>query len=307
MNFSHISVMPNECIQMLNIKKDGIYFDGTAGGGGHSALIAEKITTGRVISTDIDIDAVTAAKQRLADYPCSTVLKRSYTQVTEVLEELEIDGIDGMLLDLGVSSHQLDTRERGFSYHGEAPLDMRMGDTEKTAQHVVNNYDVNELTKMFRDNADEKFARKMAYAICDAREETEITTTAQLSEIINTAMPAAVRRAGNPSKSAFQAIRIEVNNEFDNIREGITAGFDALNTGGRMCIITFHSIEDRIVKNLFREFATGCTCPKDFPICVCGKTPRGKIITRKPMIPTPEEIEINIRSRSAKVRVIEKL
>ena len=308
MSFSHISVLLRETIDYMQIKPDGIYVDGTAGGGGHSAEIAKLLTTGRLIATDVDPAAVKAATERLAPYgDRAIVVHSSYSDIDLVLEELGIDGIDGMTMDLGVSSHQLDTLERGFSYHGDNPLDMRMSGEGTTAADVVNTYSFEELCRILRENADEKFAPRIAKAIIAAREKEEIKTTKQFSEIVNNSLPAAARRSGNPSKTVFQAIRIEVNHEFDHIKEGIEKGFEALRSGGRLCIITFHSIEDRIVKNAFRKLTEGCTCPKDFPVCVCGKTPRGKIITKKALAPTDEEVTENKRSRSARLRVIEKL
>ncbi len=308
MDFSHVSVLLEETIDAMNINPQGIYVDGTAGGGGHSAEIAKRLSTGKLIATDIDPEAIAAAKEKLAIYgDRAVVVRSSYSDIDTVLLDLNIDKIDGMTMDLGVSSHQLDTEERGFSYHGDAPLDMRMSTEGMTGADIVNTYSFEALCRMFRENADEKFAPKMAKAIIAAREIEPITTTGKLSTIINNSLPAAVRRKGNPSKTAFQAIRIEVNGEFENIRLGIRKGFEALKPGGRLCIITFHSIEDRIVKSAFKKLTEGCTCPKEFPVCICGKTPKGAIVAKKGISPTQAEISDNKRSRSARLRVIEKL
>lgn len=308
MEFSHVSVLLDETIDALCIKPDGIYVDGTAGGGGHSAEIAKRLTTGKLIATDVDPSAIEASEKKLSEFGSRAIVVRSsYSMIDNVLKDLGIEAIDGMTMDLGVSSYQLDTQERGFSYHGDAPLDMRMSDEGMTGADIVNTYSFEELCRMFRENADEKFAPRMAKAIIAQREITPIMTTGMLSQTINNSLPAAVRRNGNPSKTAFQAIRIEVNGELENIRDGINKGFEALKPGGRLCIITFHSIEDRIVKNEFKKLAQGCTCPKEFPICICGKKPRGEIVTKKGIPPTEEEILGNKRSRSARLRVIEKI
>lgn len=308
MEFSHVSVLLEETISYLQVKPDGVYVDGTAGGGGHSAAIADLLTIGRVIATDIDPEAVQAAGNRLKPFgPRATVVHASYAEIDRVLKDLHIDQIDGMVLDLGVSSHQLDAGERGFSYHQDSKLDMRMSQEGPTAADLVNTYSFEELCRVLRENADEKFAPRIAKAIVEARSKEEIVTTLQLSQIVNEAFPAAVRRKGNPSKTVFQAIRIEVNHEFDHIKEGIEKGFEMLKPGGRLCIITFHSIEDRIVKNAYRKLTEGCTCPKDFPVCVCGKKPKGKVITKKALAPTDREVIENRRSRSARLRVIEKI
>ncbi len=306
-NFSHITVMLNESVDALDIKKDGIYIDGTAGGGGHSELIAKKLGSGRLIAIDIDREAVAAATQRLAPYDNVLVLEGSYSDVSQIAKENGIDEIDGFLIDVGVSSFQLDAAGRGFSYHVDEPLDMRMGQTEKTAKDVVNEYSEKELANLFFNYGDEKYSFKIAGAIVRYREKTAITTTKQLSEIIGEAVPASYRRKGHPSRKVFQAIRIEVNQEFENIRRGIEGAFELLKKGGRLCVISFHSKEDALVKNTFKQYFLGCECPSDFPVCVCGKKPRAKKISKRGIEPTEQEVLENRRSRSARLRVIEKL
>lgn len=306
MDFKHIPVLLSETLNGLNIDSCGIYVDGTAGGAGHSGEIAKRLTTGRLIALDRDPDAVETATQRLKGLP-ATVVKCNYKDMRSALDSLGIESVDGILLDIGVSSFQLDNRERGFSFHDDAKLDMRMSKEGATAADLVNNLDVAELIKILRDFGEEKFAYKIALKIADERKRGEITTTGQLAEIIASAVPAAVRRQGNPSRKSFQALRIAVNDELGALSDGIDAAWQCLKSGGRLAIITFHSLEDRIVKQKFKEYSTGCTCPPDIPICVCGKTPEGKLINGKPVTATEEELEINPRSRSAKLRVIEKL
>ena len=308
MEFEHVSVLLQECIDNLNIKPDGIYVDGTAGGAGHSREIAKRLTTGRLIAIDKDPDAIKTATERLRPYPCAQVVRGDFKDIPVILDNLGIDKVDGILLDLGVSSHQLDTAERGFSYHAEAKLDMRMSQEGLSAYDVVNGYSQEELTRILRDYSEEKFASKIAWFIVKEREEAPIETTGQLVEIIKKAIPAAARReGGHPAKRTFQAIRIEVNNELGVLRQCISDSFDRLAINGRFCIITFHSLEDRITKQMFAEFTKGCTCPPEFPICVCGKKPRAKLISRKPIEPSKEELERNNRSRSSKLRVLEKI
>ena len=308
--FSHYSVLLNECMDGLDIKPDGIYVDGTAGGAGHSSQIAVRLEDGRLIAIDQDETAVAVATQRLdALQKNTTVVRSNFCEMAKVCKELEIDGIDGVLLDLGVSSYQLDTAERGFSYSSDAPLDMRM-DNRKTlnAYTVVNTYSEQALKKILFDYGEERFAPQIASAIVRAREKKPIESTAELSDIVKYAIPSSAREGGHhPAKRSFQAIRIEVNAELDVIEPAIRDAVSLLNKGGRIAIITFHSLEDRIVKQTFASLATGCTCPKNFPICVCGNKPKVKIITKKPILPSSRELEENPRSRSAKLRIAEKL
>ena len=307
MGFHHIPVLLEECLCGLAIQPGGVYVDGTAGGAGHSSEIARRLTTGRLIALDKDPDAVKAARARLAAYPCATVVQSDFANMGEVLDELGVAGVDGVLLDLGVSSHQLDTAERGFSYLQDAPLDMRMSQIGTSARDVVNDWPPEELARIFREYGDEKFAWKIAQNIARAREKAPLETTLQLLEIIKQSVPAAVKREGNPGKQVFQAIRIAVNGEMESLSTALDAAFERLNPGGRLAIITFHSLEDRMVKHKFAAFTKGCTCPPDFPVCVCGKKPRGKLTPRRPIEPSEREQEENRRSRSARLRVIEKL
>ena len=306
MEFVHLPVMLDECIAGLNIDPAGIYVDGTAGGGGHSLAIAGRLTTGLLVSVDRDPDAIKAAGERLYGLNVKLV-KSDYRDVDLVLKDLGIDGINGMLLDLGVSSWQLDNRERGFSYHDDAPLDMRMSKEGMSAKDVVNGYSYEELSRIIFEYGEEKFARSIASNIVKKRESKPIESTAELAEIIKESVPQKVRREHNPCRKTFQAIRIEVNSELDALSEALDKGFEALKPGGRFAVITFHSLEDRLVKQRFAGFCQGCTCPPEFPVCVCGKKPRGKLITKKPIEPSEEETRINPRSRSAKLRIIEKL
>ena len=307
-NFQHVSVLLNESIEGLNIKPDGIYVDGTAGGAGHSSEIAKRLKTGRLIALDKDPDAIATATERLSKYPCATVIRSDFAEIPAVLDSLGIDKVDGVLLDLGVSSHQLDEAERGFSYHSEAPLDMRMSQEGLSAYDLVNGASGAELAKILYDYGEEKFAPRIVNAILDARAVKPIETTTELADIVRNAVPAAVRsKEGHPARKTFQAIRIAVNGELDRLSEALDRAFERLAPGGRFAIITFHSLEDRMVKQAFAEYTKGCTCPPEFPVCVCGKTPRGKLVSRKPIEPTPEELEVNHRSRSAKLRIIEKL
>ncbi len=306
MEFKHISVLLNESIDALDIKPDGIYVDGTAGGAGHSSEIAKRLKGGRLIALDQDPDAVKIATERLKDLPAQ-VVKSNFSEISNVLGSLGIEKIDGLLLDLGVSSYQLDTAERGFSFHNDAPLDMRMSKEGVTAADLVNSLDVNELTTIFRDYGEEKFAYKIANKIVSVRQKAPIETTLQLAEIISGSVPAAYKRNGHPARKCFQALRIAVNGELDCIATTLNDAFEHLNIGGRIAVITFHSLEDRIVKRCFAEFCKGCVCPPDIPVCVCGKTPRGRFVSKKPIEPTQGEIEVNQRSRSAKLRVIEKI
>ena len=310
LNFSHRPVMLDECIESLAIKADGIYVDGTAGGGGHSFEIASRLTTGKLIAIDQDEAAIMAAGARLAPLgERAVVVRNNFRNVAQVCEQLGVDGIDGLLLDLGVSSYQLDTPSRGFSYQADAELDMRMDKRNPlSAYDVVNTYPCEELRRILFEYGEERFAPRIAAAICNAREQAPIRTTGELVELIKKAIPAAARDGGHhPAKRSFQAIRIEVNAELDVIAPAIRSAVNLLRPGGRIVIITFHSLEDRIVKQTFANLTGGCTCPKNFPVCVCGNRPQVKIMTRKPILPTAAELEENRRSHSAKVRVAEKL
>ena len=307
-NFHHVSVLLEQCITGLNVRPDGIYVDGTLGGAGHSLEITKRLTTGRLIGIDKDKQALEAAGRKLEPYVQAQIVQGDFRDIPEILERLQIPAVDGILLDLGVSSYQLDTPERGFSYHHDAPLDMRMSDSGKSAYDVIAGYTADELTKIFYTFGEEKFARKIAANIVATRSQRPIETTGQLVEIIKASIPAAARReGGHPAKRVFQAIRIEVNEELESLRQCLDTAFDCLRPGGRFAVITFHSLEDRMVKQAFAGYARGCTCPPDFPVCVCGKKPRGKQISRKPILPSREELEQNNRSRSAKLRIIEKL
>ena len=310
MEFNHISVLLNECLEGLNIKENGIYVDGTLGGAGHSSEILKRLSNeGRLIGIDQDTDALKAAKERLKNYSNVTFVHSNFSSIENVLNNLNIDGVDGILMDLGVSSYQLDEGERGFSYMKDAPLDMRMyRDNDFSAYNVINEYSEEDLYRIIRDYGEEKFARRIASFIVENRQEKNIETTLELVEIIKSAIPAKARREGpHPAKRTIQAIRIEVNSELSILNKTIEDGVGKLNKGGRMAIITFHSLEDRIVKNKFRDLAVSCRCPKEFPVCVCGEKAKVKVISRKAIEPTKEEVDINPRSRSAKLRVIEKL
>lgn len=308
--FKHTSVLLAESLEGLNIKPDGIYVDGTLGGGGHAEEICKMLSEqGTLIGIDRDRDALAAAEARLAPYPCNKIFVQSnYSEIQSILKERKISGIDGALLDLGVSSFQLDTPERGFSYMQEAPLDMRMNRNDSfTAYDVVNNYTQKELTRVINKYGEERWAARIAAFIDKERKKEPITTTHQLVDIIKAAIPAAARREGpHPAKRTFQAIRIEVNDELGQLEKAVAAFCDVLNEGGRFCVITFHSLEDRIVKETFQQRLNPCTCPKDFPQCVCGKVPDIIKITKKPTTPGELELAENPRSRSAKLRVVEK-
>lgn len=310
MEFKHVSVLLNECIEGLNIKEDGIYVDGTLGGGGHSLEILKRLSeNGTLIGVDQDKDALKAAGERLQNFKNVKFVHSNFYNIESILNNLEIEKIDGMLMDLGVSSYQLDEGERGFSYMQDAPLDMRMNrENSLSAYEVVNEYEEEEIYRIIRDYGEEKFAKRIARFIVESRGSKPIETTLELVEIIKAAIPAKARREGpHPAKRTFQAIRIEVNSELSILNKAIEDGVNRLNKGGRMAIITFHSLEDRIVKIKFKELATSCTCPKEFPICVCGGKAKVKLISRKAIEPTKEEVEENPRSRSAKLRVIEKI
>ena len=308
--FHHVSVLLEECIEGLNIKPDGIYVDGTLGGAGHSSRIAAELTTGRHIGIDRDPIALKAAAQRLKPWEDRVTLVHSnFCEIKSVLDGLNIEGVDGILLDLGVSSPQLDDGERGFSYMVDAPLDMRMNSGDAlTAETIVNTWSYEQLRRILFDYGEERYAPQIAAAICRRREEKPIKTTLELVDVIRSAMPAvALREKQHPAKRSFQAIRIAVNDELGAVREVMDTAIPKLNAGGRLAIITFHSLEDRIVKNGMTEASKGCTCPPSFPVCVCGKKPQVKLISRKPIVASDEELEANPRSRSAKLRVCEKL
>ena len=300
MEFLHKSVLLDEAVSALNIKPDGIYIDGTAGGAGHSLEIAKRLKSGMLYALDRDPDAVKTATDRLSGYNAK-VIQSCFSRMNEVMQGENVAGVDGILLDLGVSSFQLDNAERGFSYHKDAPLDMRMSKSGLTAADIVATYSAAELTRIFRDYGEEKFAYKIALKIADEREKQPIMSTLQLADIIASAVPAKARRDGHPARKCFQAIRIAVNGELDELRDALDKAFGLLNKDGALAIITFHSLEDRMVKQKFREYCTGCTCPPDFPVCVCGKKPLGKAL--KPITPTEEEIRENPRARSSRLRI----
>jgi len=309
--FTHIPVLLNECIDYLAIRPDGIYCDGTIGGGGHASRICGKLSDrGTLIGIDKDADAIEASRGKLADAGCKTVfVQDDYADIKAVLADQGIKGIDGALLDLGVSSYQLDNKERGFSYMQDAPLDMRMDQAgDLTAYDVINGYDRDAITRVISEYGEERWAKRIAEFIVERRKESPIRTTGELVDIIKAAIPAKARRNGpHPAKRTFQAIRIEVNNELEGLKSAVDDFIDVLNPGGRLCIITFHSLEDRIVKERFNKRFDPCICPPEFPVCVCGRVGDVKKITRKPVVPQDEEIEGNPRARSAKLRVIEKL
>ncbi|MDD6481076.1 MAG: 16S rRNA (cytosine(1402)-N(4))-methyltransferase RsmH [Lachnospiraceae bacterium] len=310
MEFKHTSVLLQETIEQLHIRPDGIYVDGTLGGGGHSLEICRRLTTGRLIGIDQDECAIAAATERLKDYQDKvTIVRSNYAQMKEVLEELGIQKVDGILLDLGVSSYQLDTPERGFTYRVEdAPLDMRMDKRQSlTAREIVNEYSEMELYRIIRDYGEDRFAKNIAKHIVRARKEKPIETTGELNAVIRGAIPMKVQATGgHPSKRTYQAIRIELNHELEVLQEHLDEMIEMLNDGGRICVITFHSLEDRIVKSNFKKNENPCTCPPDFPVCVCGKKSKGHVAVRKPILPTEEEISENSRSKSAKLRVFER-
>ena len=307
MEFQHISVLLQPCLDGLAIDPAGTYLDGTAGGAGHSREIAGRLTTGRLIALDQDPDAVAIAAERLKGLP-ARVVRANFRDAAKVLAELDIPAINGALLDLGVSSHQLDEADRGFSYHADAPLDMRMSQSGPTAADLVNSLSREELTRILRDYGEEPYAWQIAGKIVAVREQQPIETTLQLAELVAAAVPPAERRKHkNPARRTFQAIRIAVNSELDALNEGLDAIFDCLAPGGRFCVITFHSLEDRLVKNKFRRWAQRCTCPPEQPVCTCGGVPKAKLITRKPIEADAAEQAANRRSRSAKLRVLEKI
>ena len=311
MEFNHYSVLLNETIENLNIKPDGIYVDGTLGGGGHAYQVASRLSEkGRLIGIDQDADAIAAAGERLKEFGDKiTIIRSNYANMKEELHRIGVEKVDGIVLDLGVSSFQLDTPERGFTYRDEnAPLDMRMDDRQSlTAKDIVNGYSEMDLYRIIRDYGEDKFAKNIAKHIVQERAEKPIETTGELTEIIRASIPMKVQvTGGHPAKRTFQAIRIELNKELEVLQNNLDDMIDLLNPGGRICIITFHSLEDRIVKTNFKRNENPCTCPSDFPVCVCGKKSKGKVVTRKPILPSEEELEVNSRSKSAKLRVFER-
>lgn len=304
-SFHHIPVLFEETVDSLNIKPDGIYVDCTAGGGGHSREIAKRLTTGRLISIDRDPQAIETLRSRLSEFECVTLVHDNFFNIKNIISSLGISGADGILADLGVSSHQLDEPSRGFSFHHDAPLDMRMSLEGVSAAQVINSLEQKELQRIIFEYGEEKFAPSISKAIVRAREQKTIETTLELAEIIKSAVPAAARRDGHPARRTFQAIRIYVNGELDGLENAVSDMFDCLNPGGRLSIITFHSLEDRAVKHVFSSLTKGCTCPKNFPVCVCGKKPRAKVM--KAVSPGEQELADNSRSRSARLRTAEKL
>ncbi len=307
-SFSHQPVLFTETIDSLDIRPDGFYIDGTAGGGGHSEAILKRLTTGHLLSIDQDPDAIAACTARLSKYPGSLIRRGNFSQMKELASDCGFTQADGILMDIGVSSHQLDTPERGFSYHTDAPLDMRMSQEGPTAADLVNTLSWQQIAEIISRYGEDKSAARIAKAIVAARETAPIETTLQLADIIREAVPAAVRREpGHPARKTFQALRIAVNGELDRLSEGLDAAFSMLRPGGRLAIITFHSLEDRMVKRRMNDWCTGCTCPPDFPVCVCGKKPRAQLVYKKGLAPSPEELEENPRARSARLRVCIKL
>lgn len=312
MEFNHYSVLLNETIENLNIKPEGIYVDGTLGGGGHAYQVASRLSEkGRLIGIDQDADAIAAAGERLKEFGDKiTIIRSNYANMKEELHRIGVEKVDGIVLDLGVSSFQLDTPERGFTYRDEnAPLDMRMDDRQSlTAKDIVNGYSEMDLYRIIRDYGEDKFAKNIAKHIVQERAKKPIETTGELTEIIRASIPMKVQvTGGHPAKRTFQAIRIELNKELEVLQNNLDDMIDLLNPGGRICIITFHSLEDRIVKTNFKRNENPCTCPSDFPVCVCGKKSKGKVVTRKPILPSEEELEVNSRSKSAKLRVFERV
>lgn len=308
MEFQHKPVLFDEAIASLAIRPDGAYIDGTAGGGGHSKAIADRLTTGKLLSIDQDPDAIAAVGERLKGMGCSVVARANFCEMGRVATELGLAPVDGVLLDIGVSSYQLDTPERGFSYHADAPLDMRMSKQGPSARELVNTLSWQELAEIISRYGEDRSAKRIAQGIVRAREAGPIETTLQLAEIIKASVPAAVRREqGHPARRTFQALRIEVNGELDALSDGLDAAFSILKPGGRLAVITFHSLEDRMVKQRMASWCQGCTCPPDFPVCVCGKKPRAELLYKKGLSPTEEELEQNPRSRSARLRVCIKL
>ena len=307
MEFSHIPVLLDETIGGLDIKPNGIYVDGTAGGGGHSSEILKRLTSGKLISIDQDPDAVGTLNERFKDNENSIIIKGNFADMKELLALRGVFRVDGVLLDIGVSSHQLDTAERGFSFHEDAPLDMRMSQKGATAEELVNTLPYEELKRIIYEYGEEKYAPSIARGIVDARGQKPLKTTLELAEIVKNNVPQKVRRDGHPARKTFQALRIAVNDELEALKRGLDGAFELLGPGGRLAVITFHSLEDRIVKQKMAQWAQGCTCPKDFPVCVCGNKPKIRLMTRKPVCANETELTENPRARSAKLRICEKI
>ena len=307
LEFSHIPVMLYEAVDGLSVKPEGVYVDGTAGGGGHSAEILSRLTTGTLYSIDQDPDAIRTVTERFKDNKNSVIVEGNFSEMKALLSEKGVYAADGILLDIGVSSHQLDDAQRGFSFHEDAPLDMRMSQKGESAADLVNTLSAEELSRILFDYGEEKYARSIAQGIVRAREQKPIETTLELAEIIKDNVPQKVRREAHPARKTFQALRIAVNRELDVLEKGIKDAYELLSPSGRLCIITFPSLEDRVVKRAMKDLAQGCTCPKDFPVCVCGKKPKVRLITHKPIVPSEEELQKNPRARSAKLRICEKI
>lgn len=307
MEFSHIPVLLDETIDGLNIKENGIYADGTAGGGGHSSEILKHLTTGKLISIDQDPDAISVLTQRFKNNENSVIIKGNFADIKELLWQRGVCVLDGVLLDIGVSSHQLDTASRGFSFHEDAPLDMRMSQSGTTAEELVNRLPMGELKRILSVYGEEKYAQSIARGIVNAREDKPIKTTLELAEIVKNNVPQKVRRDGHPARKTFQALRIAVNRELEVLEKGLDSAFELLGSGGRLAVITFHSLEDRIVKQKMAGWCRGCTCPKDFPVCVCGNKPKAKLVYKKPICANETELVQNPRARSAKLRICEKI
>ncbi|MBQ7745304.1 MAG: 16S rRNA (cytosine(1402)-N(4))-methyltransferase RsmH [Ruminococcus sp.] len=307
MEFSHIPVLLNQTIEGLNVNPNGIYVDGTAGGGGHSSEILKCLTSGRLICIDQDPDAIFTLTERFKKNENALIVKGNFADIKELLEQRGVFRVDGVLLDIGVSSHQLDTSERGFSFHEDAPLDMRMSQKGATAADLINSLPYDELKKIIYDYGEEKYAPSIAKGIVESRQQKPIETTLELAEIVKSNVPQKVRRDGHPARKTFQAIRIAVNDELGVLEKGLDGAFELLGSGGRLAVITFHSLEDRIVKRKMASWAQGCTCPKDFPVCVCGNKPKVRLITRKPVCANETELTENPRARSAKLRICEKI
>lgn len=307
MEFSHVPVLLNETIEGLDIKENGIYADGTAGGGGHSSEILKRLTTGKLISIDRDPDAILTLTQRFKNNENSIIIKGNFADIKEILQLRGVGRLDGVLLDIGVSSHQLDTPSRGFSFHEDAPLDMRMSQSGTTAQELVNTLPYEELKRIISTYGEEKYASSIAKGIVSSRENKPINTTLELAEIVKANVPQKVRRDGHPARKTFQALRIAVNDELGALEKGLDGAFEMLGPGGRLAVITFHSLEDRIVKQKMSSWCQGCTCPKDFPVCVCGNKPKARLVNKKPVCANETELSKNPRARSAKLRICEKI
>lgn len=307
LEFTHKPVLFDETIESLSIKPDGVYIDGTAGGGGHSRAIAEKLTTGRLLAIDQDPDAIQVLKERLGSFPCVSIYQCNFAEMKEAAAANGINEADGVLLDIGISSYQVDNPERGFSYHHDAPLDMRMSKKGVSAKDIVNTFSWQELAEIISKYGEEKYARQIAQGIVRAREKAPVETTLQLAEIVKQSVPAKACRDGHPARKTFQALRIQVNGELDKLSEGLDAAFSLLKPGGRLAVITFHSLEDRIVKQRMADWCKGCICPPDFPVCVCGRKPQAELLYKKGLVPSEQEIKENPRSRSARLRVCVKL